>query len=105
MSTSPETPGDRALPPPSADFGCFVATAEADWSIRIPSSSTWSITGASWLVASGRSMRPIRELIRGEAERARHFAAMQNHDLMTTARDRSSPCSSSPRRRCHPRHR
>ena len=32
ISTSPATPGDRGLPPPSEEFGRFVATAEVDWS-------------------------------------------------------------------------
>ena len=32
ISTSPATRGDRDLPPPTREFGRFVATAEADWS-------------------------------------------------------------------------
>ncbi|MCW2984715.1 MAG: catD1 [Conexibacter sp.] len=34
ISTSPATPGDRDLPPPTDAFGQFVATAEVDWSDR-----------------------------------------------------------------------
>src|SRR5436190_19550648 len=32
ISTSPVTPGDRGLPPPSAEFGRFLSTARVDWS-------------------------------------------------------------------------
>src|SRR4051795_5612996 len=32
ISTSPATPGNRRLPPPTEEFGRFVATAEVDWS-------------------------------------------------------------------------
>jgi pimeloyl-ACP methyl ester carboxylesterase len=32
ISTSPATPGDRDLPPPTAAFGHVVSTAEVDWS-------------------------------------------------------------------------
>ena len=32
ISTSPATPGERRLPPPSGEFGRLVATAEVDWS-------------------------------------------------------------------------
>ncbi len=34
IGTSPATPGDRGLPPPTEEFGRFVATAEVDWSDR-----------------------------------------------------------------------
>jgi pimeloyl-ACP methyl ester carboxylesterase len=32
ISTSPAAPSDRDLPPPTVEFGHFVATAEVDWS-------------------------------------------------------------------------
>src|SRR6266508_4066089 len=32
ISTSPATPGDRELPPPTEDFTRFVTTATVDWS-------------------------------------------------------------------------
>ena len=34
VSTSPATPGDRDLPPPTDDFMQFVSTADVDWSDR-----------------------------------------------------------------------
>jgi pimeloyl-ACP methyl ester carboxylesterase len=32
ISTSPATPGDRRLPPPTEEFGRFLGAAEVDWS-------------------------------------------------------------------------
>ena len=76
ISTSPATPGDRELPPPTEEFGRFVATAEVDWSD--PESVIEYLVGYSRVLAGGR--RPFdeaaaRELVRRDVERARNFAA------------------------------
>src|SRR3954471_406100 len=71
ISTSPATPGNRRLPPPTEEFGRFVATAEVDWS------DAESVIGYrvdySRVLAGGR--RPFdeagaRELVRRDVERA-----------------------------------
>jgi pimeloyl-ACP methyl ester carboxylesterase len=95
ISTSPATPGDRHLPPPTPEFSRFVAAAEADWSN--PDSVV------DYLVDYGRILAGVerafedgrlRELVRRDVERARDFAAMQNHDLMSHGEGSPRPLSS-----------
>ncbi|MET0143460.1 MAG: alpha/beta fold hydrolase [Ilumatobacteraceae bacterium] len=83
ISTSPATPGDRDLPPPTAAFHDLVSTADVDWS------ETDSVI--EYLVDSSRMLagdqRPFdepacRELVRREVERARDVGALQNHDAI-----------------------
>jgi pimeloyl-ACP methyl ester carboxylesterase len=95
ISTSPATRGDRDLPPPTPDFSRFVAAAEADWSN--PNSvidylvDYWRIlTGGERAFNEGR----LRELVRRDVERARDFAAVQNHDLMSHGEGSPRPLSS-----------
>src|SRR5215216_7147052 len=57
ISTSPATPGDRDLPPPTDEFGYFVASAEVDWSDR--ESVIEYLVAYSRLLAGGR--RPYDE--------------------------------------------
>src|SRR5215211_4951409 len=78
ISTSPVTPGDRDLPPPTAEFSRFVATAEVDWSN--PDSVI------DYLVDYSRILAGV--------ERARDFAAVQNHDLMSQGEGSPKPLSS-----------
>ena len=83
ISTSPATPGDRGLPPPTEEFGRFVATAEVDWSD--PESVIEYLVGYSRVLNGGE--RPFdeaasRELVRRDVERARNVAALQNHDVI-----------------------
>jgi pimeloyl-ACP methyl ester carboxylesterase len=83
VSTSPATPGDRRLPPPTDAFGRFVSTAEVDWSDS--ESVVGYLLDYSRVIAG--EQRPFDEaafdqLIRSDIERARDFAAMQNHDLV-----------------------
>ena len=84
ISSSPATPGDRNLPPPTEAFGRFVTTATVDWSDRE--------SVADHLVAYSRvlngSDRPFdeeacRAFVRRDLERAGDVAALQNHDLLT----------------------
>jgi pimeloyl-ACP methyl ester carboxylesterase len=83
ISTSPATPGDRRLPPPTEEFGSFVATVEVDWSN--PESVIEYLVGYSRLLNG--SQRPFdeassRELARRDVERATNVAALQNHNLL-----------------------
>src|SRR5436309_4818650 len=80
ISTSPATPGDRGLPPPTEEFGRFVAGAEVDWSD--PESVIRYLVGYSRVLAGGQRTfdeGAFRELARRDVERARNFAAAQNH--------------------------
>jgi pimeloyl-ACP methyl ester carboxylesterase len=95
ISTSPATRGDRDLPPPTLAFSRFVAAAEADWSN--PDSvidylvAYWRIlAGGERAVDDGR----LRKLVRRDVERARDFAAVQNHDLMSHGEGSPTPLSS-----------
>ena len=95
ISTSPVTPGDRGLPPPTEEFGRFVATAEVDWSD--PESVVEYLVGYSRLLNGGR--RPFdeaasRELARHDVERASNVAALQNHDAIADDDRSPEPLSS-----------
>ena len=95
ISTSPVTPGDRDLPPPTAEFSRFVATAEVDWSN--PDSVTDYLVDYSRILAGGERAfdgARVRELVRRDVERARDFAAVQNHDLMSHGEGSPKPLSS-----------
>ena len=83
ISTSIAVSSDRALPPPTAEFGRFVTTVEVDWSD--PESVIEYLVDYSRVLAGGQ--RPFdetaaRELARRDVERARNFAAAQNHDAI-----------------------
>jgi pimeloyl-ACP methyl ester carboxylesterase len=95
ISTSPATPVDRDLPPPTTEFGQFVATAEVDWADR--ESVIEYLVAYSRLLAGGR--RPfddaaMRELVRRDVERARDVGATQNHDLLPEGGPSNTPVSS-----------
>ncbi len=95
ISTSPATPGDRDLPPPTAEFGRFVATAEVDRSNR--DSVIDYLVDYSRILAGGERAfdeTRVRELVRRDIERARDFAAVQNHDLMSHDEGSPKPLSS-----------
>ena len=95
ISTSPVTPGDRDLPPPTAEFSRFVATAEVDWSN--PDSVTDYLVDYSRILAGGERAfdgARVRELVRRDVERARDFAAVQNHDLMSHGEGSPKPLRS-----------
>jgi len=95
ISTSPATGGDRDLPPPTPEFSRFVATAEADWSN--PDSVIDYLVGYSRILAGGKRAFDevqVRELVRRDVERARNFAAVQNHDLMSDGEGSPKPLSS-----------
>ena len=94
ISTSPATPGDRRLPPPSAEFGHFVSTAQVDWS------DTSSVV--EYMVAYARLLngdrRPFeeaaaRDLVERDIRRASDYAAVQNHDSIPDGDRRYPPLS------------
>jgi pimeloyl-ACP methyl ester carboxylesterase len=95
ISTSPATPGDRGLPPPSEEFGRFVATAEVDWSD--PASVIEHLVGYS-RVLNGVE-RPFdeaasREFVRRDVERTRNVAGLQYHDEIANDERSHEPLSS-----------
>ena len=95
ISTSPATPSDRDLPPPTVEFGRFVAAAEVDWSNR--DSATEYLVDYSRILAGGERAfdeTRFRKLVRQDIERAHDFAAVQNHDLMSHGEGSPKPLSS-----------
>jgi pimeloyl-ACP methyl ester carboxylesterase len=95
ISTSAAVPVERELPPPTEEFGRFVSTARVDWSDA--ESVIEYLVDYARLLAGGE--RPFdeaaaRDLVRREAERARDFAALQNHDWIPDAGRRHEPLSS-----------
>jgi pimeloyl-ACP methyl ester carboxylesterase len=83
ISTTGALPGERELPPPSAEFGRFVSTASVDYSDA--ESVVDYLVGYSRMLAGGRrpfAEAPMRSLVRRDIERARDFAAVQNHDVL-----------------------
>jgi pimeloyl-ACP methyl ester carboxylesterase len=83
ISTSPATPGDRELPPPTDELGQFMATARVDWSN--PDSVVDYLVGyARALNGDQRTFDEAasRALVRRDVERARNVAALQNHDAI-----------------------
>jgi pimeloyl-ACP methyl ester carboxylesterase len=95
ISTSPATPSDHDLPPPTPEFGRFVATAEVDRSN--PDSVIEYLVDYSRILAGGERAfdeTRVRELVRRDIERARDFAAVQNHDLMSHGEGSLKPLSS-----------
>src|SRR4051794_14507929 len=95
ISSSPATPGDRELPPPTGEFGRFAAAAEVDWSV--PDSVTEYLVDYARVLAGGQRAfddEAVRELVRSEVERARDIAAMQNHDALPDDARSRGPLSS-----------
>jgi pimeloyl-ACP methyl ester carboxylesterase len=95
ISTSAATPGDRGLPPPTDEFRRFASTARLDWSDR--DSTIEYLVGYSRVLAGDQ--RPldeavVRDFLRRDIDRARDFAAAQNHDLLTEGESSSEPLSS-----------
>jgi pimeloyl-ACP methyl ester carboxylesterase len=94
VSTSPVTPGDRGLPPPSEEFERFVSTARVDWSD--PDSVIQYLIAYERVLAGGRrpfDEKAARDLVRRDLARARDFAAVQNHDLLAEGEAPSKPLS------------
>jgi pimeloyl-ACP methyl ester carboxylesterase len=95
ISTSPALPVGRELPGPTEAFGRFVSTAEADWS-DAGSVIDYLVDYARVLVGSQRAFDEgaVRDLVRRDVERARDFAAAQNHDSLPEDDGQRPPLSS-----------
>ena len=95
ISTSPATPGNRSLPPPTAAFAQFVRSATVDWS-DADSAVDYLVAYARVLAGSERRFdeAEVRDLVRRDADRARNFAALQNHDLLEDEDTPRGPLSS-----------
>jgi pimeloyl-ACP methyl ester carboxylesterase len=94
ISTSPVVSVGCELPPPTDEFGRFVSTARVDWTDR---DAVIEHLIAYQRVLAGRR-RPfdeaaVRELIRRDVDRARDFAAVQNHDLLSQGEVPDKPVS------------
>ena len=95
ISTSRALPAEPELPPPSDEFGRFVSTAAVDWSDA--ESVIDYLVGYLRMLAGGRrpfAEAPVRSLVRRDVERARDFAAVQNHNLLSEAEDSGATLSS-----------
>jgi pimeloyl-ACP methyl ester carboxylesterase len=94
ISTTPATPVDRALPPPTDTFGRFMSTARVDWSDAV-SVIDYTVSYARTLSGPIRVFDELaaRELARRDVERARDFTARQNHNLIPGDDRRRKPIS------------
>jgi pimeloyl-ACP methyl ester carboxylesterase len=95
ISTSPAVPIERELPPPTEEFGRFVSTAKVDWS-DAGSVIEYLVDYARVLAGGKRSFAEdaARDFVRRDVERARDFAAVQNHDSIPDDGRQSAPLSS-----------
>ena len=98
-STSPALPGDRELPPPTAEFGRFVSTATSIGPTPSPSSSTSSATTQlaaerRAAVRRGAAATPVRH----DVERARDCATVRTTTCCRKAKAVVGSRRRSPRR-------
>ncbi|MFE2142260.1 alpha/beta fold hydrolase [Streptomyces sp. NPDC059456] len=94
VSTSPAVPVDRELPPPTAEFMDFMASARVDWSQS--ASVIDHLVDYLRVLAGGR--RPFdeaaaRDLVRRDVARADDFAAVRNHDALADGGPSRTPLS------------
>ena len=95
ISTSLAVPSERELPWPTEEFAQFATEANVDWS-----DDEWVIeylVGYQRMLAGGRRAfdeSAARELLRRDIERARNFAAAQNHDAIEDNGHSRKPLSS-----------
>jgi pimeloyl-ACP methyl ester carboxylesterase len=95
ISTSLALPADRALPRGTQALARFLASVEVNWSDA--ESVIEYLVDYSRVLAGGR--RPfdeegVRELARRDVERARNFAAAQNHGVLPDDERSREPLSS-----------
>ena len=95
ISTSPALPVGRQLPGPTEAFGRFVSTAKADWS-DAGSVIDYLVDYTRVLAGSERwfDEAAVRDLVRRDVERARDFAAAQNHDFIPDDHRQRAPLPS-----------
>jgi pimeloyl-ACP methyl ester carboxylesterase len=95
ISTSLAVFADRELPPPTEEFTRFAAAAHMNWSD--PESVIDYLVEYSRVLAGGRRKfdeAALRALARRDLERARDFAAPQNHELLHDEERSREPLSS-----------
>jgi pimeloyl-ACP methyl ester carboxylesterase len=94
IGTSFAVATDRDLPPGGEKLGRFLAGVEVDWSDR--ESVIEYLVGYSRAIAGNRPFDEagVAQLVRCDVDRARDFAAAQNHDLLTDDERRRPPLSS-----------
>ncbi len=94
ISTSPVVSVDRELPPPTDEFGRFASSARVDWTDR---DAVIEYLIAYQRVLAGGQRRfdeaAVRDLIRRDVDRARDFAAVQNHDVLPQGEVPGKPLS------------
>ena len=107
ISSSPATPGDRDLPPPTESSAGSWRGRRSTGRTVTRSSTTSSATPVSSPEVSGRSTKPrARDLVRRDIERARNVASLQNHDVIAARRPVPSGSLHDHRAHTgHPRHR
>ncbi len=95
ISTSAAVPVGRQLPALAEEFGRFVSTARVDWS-DADSVIEYLVDYSRVLAGSERPFDEdaARDLMRREVQRARDFAARQNHDLIPEDGPQRGPLSS-----------
>jgi pimeloyl-ACP methyl ester carboxylesterase len=83
ISTSRALPGGRELPSATDEFGRFVAAVQVDWS-NADSVVEYLVAYSRVLAGDRRPFddEPFRDLARRDVERARDFAAAQNHEIL-----------------------
>jgi pimeloyl-ACP methyl ester carboxylesterase len=95
ISTSPALPVGRELPSPTPQFTDFVRRARVDWTDA--ASVLEYLVGYTRVLASGERTfdeKGMRDLLHRDLERARNFAAAQNHDLLGDGERSRQPLSS-----------
>ncbi len=95
ISTSRALRGERQLPPPTEELARFTARATADWS-DAESVIEYLVDYSRVLVGGDRPFdeAAVRDLARRDVERARNFAAAQNHDALPDDERSHEPPSS-----------
>jgi pimeloyl-ACP methyl ester carboxylesterase len=94
ISTSPATPGERRLPPPTERYSQFFGTAQLDWADR--DSVVDYLVGHTQVLAGERRRfdeAAARELVRCDVERARDIAASENHAALPEGEAPDAPLS------------
>ena len=95
ISTTFATSSGRRLPGPADAFGEFLSSASIDWSDR-DSITEYMVGYVHMLAGEAREFdeAPVRELVRNEIDRARDYAAVQNHDAIPDDGREYPPASS-----------
>jgi pimeloyl-ACP methyl ester carboxylesterase len=95
ISTSPATPGERALPPATERYQRFVTSATVDWSDE-RSVIEYVVDYARVLAGAARPFdeAAMKELVQRDGKRANDIAASENHSLAAEGGMPREPLSS-----------